>query len=180
MTRTQLTRPSENEHLPYFGRYISLAPEGDILATLETQGRIHAAELRRLTEAQGGYRYAEGKWSIKEVVGHIADAERVFADRALRIARGDRTSLPGFDENSYVANAAFDRCALEDLIQDWENVRRSTLSLFRLMDDAAVVRMGTANGADVSVRAVAYIVAGHELHHMKVLQERYLDGALKV
>jgi uncharacterized damage-inducible protein DinB len=153
---------------------VSEVPEGDLLATLATQRDSTAAMLAAIPEAKAGYRYAPEKWSIKEVLGHIADAERVFAYRALRIARADVTPLPGFDENAWIPAAEFDRRTLADLAADLRAVRESTLTLFRGFPDEAWPRLGTASGHPVSARALAWIIAGHERHHLRVLHERYL------
>lgn len=173
---TMIERPGEGEYRSYFGRYIALVPEGDILNTLVKQNESTMALLRGLSEGQAGFRYAPGKWSIKELVAHLSDAERVFADRALRFARADPTPLPGFEEDDYVRNGAFDRFTLEGLAAGFADVRRSTLSLFKLMSAEASLRRGKANNAEISVRALAYVMAGHELHHMNVLRTRYLEG----
>ncbi|HEX5726419.1 MAG TPA: DinB family protein, partial [Longimicrobiaceae bacterium] len=132
------------------------------------------ALLRGLPEALHGHRYAEGKWSIREVAGHLADTERIITYRALRIARGDATPLPGFDENAYVAAAGFDARPLESLVAEWEAVREATLAFFRSVDAEAAARRGTANDNAVSVRALAHIVAGHAEHHLEILRTRYL------
>ncbi|HEY0515376.1 MAG TPA: DinB family protein [Thermoanaerobaculia bacterium] len=171
----QIAKPEESEYLPYYGKYISLVPEGDILATLDEQIGETAAFLRAIPETQAGFRYAPGKWSIREVVGHLIDAERVFAYRALRFGRDDRTPLPGFEENDYVRNASFGALPLGDLVAELESVRRSTLFLLRHLDAEAWTRRGLANGAEISVRALAYIMAGHELHHRGLLRDRYLN-----
>jgi hypothetical protein len=120
------------------------------------------------------FRYAEGKWSIREVVGHVIDAERVFGYRALCIARGETASLPSFDENEYVANASFDHCTLEELLEEFVQVREGHLAFFRHLSKEAWTRSGVANASPVSVRALAFILAGHPRHHLAVLRERYL------
>jgi hypothetical protein len=176
MTPPTIHRPEEGEYLAYYSRYISLVPEGDIVATLRKQSEVTIPLLRGLSEAQGGFRYAPGKWSVKELVAHVSDAERVFSHRALRFARADETPLHGFDENEYVKNGSFDDYPLADIITGFENVRASTLSLFTLMSPQASLRRGKANNAEISVRALAYVIAGHELHHMNVLRTRYLEG----
>ena len=168
-------RPQENEYLSYYSRYISLVPQGDILTILARQNEATITLLRGLGESQGGYRYAPEKWSIKELVSHMSDAERIFADRALRFARADATPLPGFEENDYVRNGFFDNHPLADIVQGFAHVRRSTISLFTLMSSDAALRRGKANNAEISVRALAYVIAGHELHHMHVLRTRYLE-----
>lgn len=176
MTETTIHRPADDEYLPHFARYISLVPEGDIRVLLAKQNESTLALLRGLSESQGGYRYAPGKWSIKELVAHLSDAERIFAVRALRFARADETPLPGFEENDYVENGSFDHFPLADIVSGFENVRRATVSLFRLMSTEASKRRGKANNAEISVRALAYVIAGHELHHLNVLRTRYLEG----
>lgn len=174
MTRTIIERPEEGEYLSYYGRYIALVPEGDILETMLRQHESTAALLGGLSESQGLHRYAPDKWSIKELVSHVSDAERIFADRALRFARNDETPLPGFEENDYVRNGGFDAFSLSDIARGLATVRQSTVSLFQLMSEGATRRRGKANNAEVSVRALAYIIVGHEIHHLNVLRERYL------
>jgi len=174
MTASLASRPSDAEYAPYYGRYITRVPEGDLVRTLESQLAETLALLRGIPEARGGHRYAEGKWSLKEVVGHLIDSERIFAYRALRIGRGDATPLPGFEQDDYVRGAAFDRIPLADLAAELEAVRRATIYLLRGMDDAALARRGTASGFEVTVRALAFIIAGHERHHVGIIRERYL------
>lgn len=167
-------RPDQTEFLPYYGKYIEQVPDGDILSTLESQMRETLALLRGLPPAVSTYRYAPGKWSVNEIVGHLVDSERIFAARALRFARADATALPGFEQDDYVRNASFDAYPLTELASEMESVRRSSIFLFRHLDEAAWMRRGVANGAEVSVRALAYIIAGHELHHRDILRTRYL------
>lgn len=169
-------RPDDTEYLSYYHRYVSLVPEGDIVVTLAKQNEGTLALLRHLSESQGGFRYAPGKWSIKELVAHVSDAERIFAYRALRFARADETPLHGFEENDYVRNGSFDSFPLAEIVSGFDSVRRSTVSLFRLMPAEASTRRGKANNAEISVRALAHIIAGHELHHMNVLRTRYLES----
>lgn len=167
-------RPATGEFSPYYGKYIDLVEGDDILRSLDGQVGATLALLRTVTEAQGNHRYQAGKWSIKEVVGHLIDAERIFAYRALRIARNDQTPLPGFEQDGYVANANFDASRLADLTTEFELVRRSNVAMFRQFDAQAWVRRGTASDNPVTVRALAYIIAGHELHHVNLLRARYL------
>ncbi len=176
MTEHAILKPEDTEYLATYGRYISLVPEGDIRSILARQNESTMALLRGLSESQGAYRYAPGKWSIKELVAHLSDAERIFAVRALRFARADETPLPGFEENDYVKSGSFDDFALADIVTGFENVRRSTVSLFKLMTTEASKRCGKANNAEISVRALAYVIVGHELHHLHVLRTRYLEG----
>lgn len=170
-------RPHDDEFAPFYAGYVARVPEGDVLALLSEQGDETQRRLGGLSTDQALYRYAPGKWSVKEVLGHLADAERIFAYRALRIARGDETPLPGFDENLYVPAGNFDQRDLAHLLAELATVRAATLSLLRTLDDAAWRRRGLCNNHPVSVRALAFIVAGHELHHVNVLAERYGLGA---
>ena len=171
--RPQATRPDPSEHAPYYGKYIALVPDGDILATLETQGRETARLLAGLNEQQAAHRYAPDKWSVKEVIGHVADSERIFAYRALRIARGDQTQIEGFEQDDYVRAAQFDRLSVADLAAEFTAVRQATLRLFEGLSPDAWTRRGVANNNEVSVRALAYMIAGHELHHRQILREKY-------
>jgi len=173
-TMTSLSRPQPGEYAPYYDRYISLVQGNDILAALDEQRRQMLLLLSGRTEEEGNFRYASDKWSLKEVVGHLNDSERVFAYRALRIARNDSTPMEGFEQDDYVKFGPFGRRSLEDLIEDYIGVRRATLTLFRNLDDEAWTRRGVANKNEVTVRALAYTIAGHELHHRRILQEKYL------
>jgi len=168
-------RPSVGEYNPYYDRYIALVPDGDIVETFRAQFPETLSILNGIPESRAGFRYAEGKWSIKELLGHVIDAERLFIYRALCIARGDTQSLPGFEEDEYVRVAAFDATPFASLVGEFKSVRDATIWFFSNLDDAAWRRIGTANGSAVSVRALAYIMAGHERHHRKVLQDRYLE-----
>jgi uncharacterized damage-inducible protein DinB len=150
-----------------------LVPGSDILGTLDAQRRETMLLLCGREESDGDIRYAPGKWSVKEVLGHVCDAERVFAYRALRISRGDRTPIEGFEQDDYVRNGPFAERPLPELIEDYIAVRRATLTLLRNLDEGAWARCGTANGKEVSVRALAYLIAGHELHHRRILEEKY-------
>jgi hypothetical protein len=145
----------------------------DALGALRAQSASTPRLLSGLSEAQAMHRYAAGKWSVKEVVGHIIDGERVFSYRALRIARADTTPLPGFDEEAWVPAAHFDRRPMPDLVADYQTVRAATVALFASFDEDALTRIGTANDQPVSVRALAHMIAGHELHHVGLLRERY-------
>jgi hypothetical protein len=169
-----IPRPTPDEYAPYFGGYVGEVPPGDVLAILERQMVETQELLRGLPASRATHRYAPGKWSIKEVVGHLSDTERIFTYRALCFCRSDRAPLPGFEEDDYVAAAGFDARPLADLARELETVRGATLSLFRGLSDEALLRRGTANGREFTVRAIAYIIAGHERHHVRVLRERYL------
>ncbi len=175
MTTNQsvIAHPEANEYLPYYGRYISLVTNDDVLASLQVQMDQTVAMLKQVSEEIGEYRYAPDKWSAKEVLGHVNDTERIFAYRALRISRNDRTPIEGFEQDDYVRFGPFRHCRLQDLAEEFTAVRRATLLLFHSLDGEAWLRRGIANKAEVSVRALAYIVAGHELHHRKILKEQY-------
>jgi DinB superfamily len=178
MTTNQLTipRPQTGEYAPYYQGYISLVSTDDILPVLETQWPETVALLSARKETEGDFRYAPGKWTVKEVLGHVIDCERIFGYRALRIARNDKTPMEGFEQDDYVKNGPFGQCSLASLVEEFESVRQATLSLFRGFDEAAWVRRGVANKNETSVRAIAYIIAGHELHHKKILHEKYFTG----
>ena len=167
-------KPDPSEFLPYYGKYIALVPEGDVIVTLEAQARDSKAFLAGVGAAVSTYRYAPGKWSVKEMVGHVIDTERVFAARALTFARGDKARLPGFEQDDYVRTASSDSIPLPELAAELDAVRRSTVFLFRHLSEEAWLRRGIANEAEVSVRALAYIIAGHELYHWDIMRERYL------
>ncbi|MCA1565142.1 MAG: DinB family protein [Acidobacteria bacterium] len=170
-------RPEETEYAPYYGKYVSLVSGVDALAALSGQLTETLALLQSVPETRAGFRYGDGKWSIRELVGHMIDTERIFAYRALRFARGDTTPLPGFEQDGYIRHASFDACSLGSLAAEYESVRRSTLFLFNHLDGEAWMRRGLASESEVSVRALAYIIAGHELHHVGVLRDRYLPSA---
>jgi len=173
-TSPAFAAPDPSEYAPYYGRYITLVGGNDVVAALEDQPRGTLALLSTLSEEQGDHRYAPDKWSVKEVLGHVIDAERVFSYRALRFARNDRTPLASFEQDDYVRTANFADCRLADLIEEFVSVRRASLWLFRQLSADAWMRRGIASGNEISVRAIAYIIAGHELHHRRVLQEKYL------
>jgi len=180
LTSPAIAAPEASEYAPYFGRYIALVEGNDVVQALERQGTETVAMLSGLSEQQGGYRYAPDKWSLKEVLGHVTDSERIFAYRALRIARNDATPLRGFEQDDYVRAAMFGNRTLVDLLDEFTAVRRASLLLFRSLDAQAWVRRGIANEREVSVRALAYITAGHELHHRRMIQEKYLAaGAVR-
>jgi hypothetical protein len=169
-------RPRAEEYGNYWDRYIGLIADDDIIAVLESQRESTLGLLGGIPEARSAFRYEAGKWSIKELVGHVIDTERIIGYRALRFARNDRTELPGFDQDSFAANANYNNLSLALIANEFDIVRRSTLALFRQFDEAAWNRRGIANRNEASVRALAFIVAGHERHHMEVLKTRYLQA----
>ena len=172
-----IARPQPGEYAPYYERYISLVQGNDILTTLDEQRRQTMLLLSGRNDADGDFRYAPGKWAAKEVIGHVCDTERIFAYRALRIARADATPIEGFEQDDYVRNGGFARMPLGELIEDYIAVRRATLTLLRNLDEAAWARRGIANKNEVTVRALAYIIAGHELHHRRILEEKYFAAS---
>jgi hypothetical protein len=167
-------RPRVDEYAASFADYVArIADDEDIVAVLAGQLDQVLARLGRIAETRGDYRYAPEKWSIKEVVGHLSDTERVFAYRALRIGRGDTTPLPSFDDQAYVAEMRSGDRTLADLTAEWGDVRRATIALFQNLPAAAWPRRGIASDRPVTVRALAYITAGHVRHHLEVLEARY-------
>lgn len=172
MPAPRITLPAADEHIDYYGRYIALVGE-DVYAQLESQGGVTLRMLAALDDQKALHRYAPGKWCVKEVVGHMNDGERIFAYRALRIARADQTELPGFDETKYVPAGKFDQRSTKSLAAETAAVRAGTLALFRGLPEEAFMRRGTANAGPVSVRALAAIIAGHEKHHLTILRDRY-------
>jgi hypothetical protein len=176
MDQPLVARPDPSEYAPSFARYVARVPEGDVRALLPRQIERTLAVLRDLSEDEAAFRYAPGKWSVKEVVGHVADGERIMVYRALCFARGEAQELPGFDEDPYVAAAAFDRRTLADLAAELGAVRAASVAFFQGLAPDHFLREGVANRNRCTVRALAYIIAGHELHHVTVLQERYLPA----
>ena len=166
-------RPEPSEYAPYFARYIDLVPETDILSSLDTQMKDTSDTLRRVGEERSNYRYADGKWTIKQVVGHLGDVERIFAYRALAIARGEKTVLPGFDEDTYVRQGDFESWKFRDLVDALAIVRSSNVLMFRNLSEEAWDRRGVASDSPATVRALAFSILGHERHHMNVLRARY-------
>jgi hypothetical protein len=173
MATMQRVRPDATEYAPFYAGYIAGVPEADIVSVLRDSGREIVAALGAIPESRGGFRYAPEKWSVREVVGHLIDAERIFCYRALRLARADATPLPGFEENDYVRSAGSDARVLPDLVDELRVVRDGTVRLFDSFADEVWGRRGVVNGREVSVRALAFIVAGHARHHLRILRERY-------
>jgi hypothetical protein len=168
-------KPAPTEYAEYYGRYISLLPDTDIVGALETEGAATIALFRGLTEDQGNYAYAEGKWTIKQLLNHMNDGERVMSYRALSFARNDANELPGFEQDDWVAVDNTANLTLAELIDEFEAIRRATVLMFRHLGDEAWTRQGIASENPVSVRALAYIIAGHERHHVGILKEKYLS-----
>jgi len=170
-----VSKPDPSEYAPYYETYVSKVKHSNVVTALLAQLDDTLNLLHTVSAAQALYRYGPGKWSIKEVLGHVTDAERIFSYRALRIARGDKTPLASFDQDPYIAHAGFDRRTWGSLKEEFEVVRRATLALFQSFDPEAWGRSGVASDNPVTVRALAYIIAGHELHHVGILRTRYLS-----
>jgi hypothetical protein len=168
------SRPAASEYSPYYSRYIDRVPAGDIVEILRTQIVETSSFLRAIPDEKTTSGYAPGKWTIRDIVGHLTDTERIMSYRALRFARGDRTPVPGFEESAYAPNAHASDREMSDLVNELELVRASTVALFAGLPADAWGRAGSANGNDISVRALAAVITGHEQHHLTVIRERYL------
>ena len=177
MPNAAAVRPRAEDYAPYYERYVKRVPDGSVLDTLARQAEETTALFSGLDAERGKYRYAPDKWSVLDVLGHVMDTERVFAYRALRAARGDETPLPGFDETTWAPLARYSEHTVADVVAEYRAVRAATIALLRGLDDAAWDRTVTANEQGVSVRGLAWIMAGHELHHRGVLTEKYGLGA---
>jgi len=171
-----MMRPEANEYAEYYGKYIEKVPGTDVLGILESQ-RVQMLQLfAGRSEREGNFRYAPGKWTIKEVLGHVTDAERIFTYRALRIARGDQTPLASFEQDDYVKSGRFASRTLADLVEEFAAVRGASVALFRSFDDSAWSKRGVANQKEVTVRALGFITAGHQIHHRVILEEQYFPA----
>ncbi len=166
-------KPKPEDYDAIYGGYISLIGDDDIIEVLIEQRKTSEKFLKTFTEKQGNYSYADGKWTLKEVLGHVIDTERIMAYRALAFARGEKQSLPGFEQDDYVAESNFKRRSLDDLINEFITVRESNIILFKSFDEEILNRRGMASESEVTVLALIYIIAGHEKHHMKFLREKY-------
>ena len=175
-----MTRPSTSEHAPYYASYIALVLESDVLKVLDDQAREIDSLLKSIPEEQASVLHPPYTWTIKQVVGHLIDAERVFAYRSLRFGRGDAQALPGFDENIYARTGEFDRLPLRALVAEYAAVRQNTLHLLRHLPESAWARTGVANGAPASVRALAFIIAGHTRHHLGIVRKRLATSRIAV
>ncbi|MED4404197.1 DinB family protein [Metabacillus fastidiosus] len=169
-----LKRPKKDEYDPYFERYIELIPNKCLFDVLKKQQEVTINLLRGLSSEQEEYRYEAKKWSLKEVVGHMADVERVLNYHLLTVARGDTVSFTPFDKDLYMANADFSQRDFQDILSDFSIVRQCTSSLITNLPNDAWIRTGTVLNHPTTARALAYIIAGHELHHQRIIKERYL------
>jgi uncharacterized damage-inducible protein DinB len=167
-----MTRPDAQDCAPFYGKYIALVNDDPILDTLEKLKTSTYDFFCSLTEEQANYAYAQGKWTIKEVAGHLTDAERTFAYRAFAFSRG-QAELPGFDENIYVDRSTFNTRTLQDLAAEFKAVREANLYMLRTLTEEQLAIVGIANGSNIKVNSILYIMAGHELHHLNILKERY-------
>ncbi|HWG51904.1 MAG TPA: DinB family protein [Gemmatimonadaceae bacterium] len=175
-TTTGIPHPDATEYAPYFARYVERVPSGDILDTLTRQAEDTAALLAGVSERDAAFRYAPDKWSIRQVVGHMTDTERIMLYRALSFARGEQAMLPAFDENAYVEAARFDGRTMTGLADEFRLVRAATIPFFAALTPEELRRVGTANNRTYTVRSLAWIIAGHEMHHVSLLRERYLPA----
>lgn len=170
-------RPDPSEYTPYYSAYVAQVDTDDIVSALRGQLDELLGFVGHLDPVTADHRYAAGKWSVKEVIGHVVDSERIFGYRALAIARGERRTLPGFEQDDYVAEGEFTRRSLQSLADEFDHVRRSNLALFESLSADQWMRIGEANEAPISVRAIAWILVGHAKHHVAVIRERYLGTA---
>lgn len=171
-----MSRPEAGEFAEYYGKYIAKVPGTDVVGILESERLQMSRLFAGRSERDGNFRYAPDKWTIKEVLGHVIDAERIFTYRALRIGRGDETPLASFEQDDYVKNGKFASRTLADLAQEFDAVRGASISLFRSFDDAAWGRRGVASQKEVTVRALGFITAGHQIHHRVILEESYFPS----
>jgi uncharacterized damage-inducible protein DinB len=169
-----ISKPPVTEYPPYYHTYIGKVTHNNLVEALKESSRDFISFLQSIPAEKHNYKYAEGKWTIKEIVGHIIDGERVFMYRALRFSRNDATPLPGFDENEWTPQSNAANRSMESLMEEYETVRKSSIAFFNGITDEMSKRKGKANGHDITVRALGYILPGHEMHHMQVIKERYL------
>ncbi|HYL85035.1 MAG TPA: DinB family protein [Candidatus Angelobacter sp.] len=171
-----MKRPEATEYADYYAKYISHVPGADFLSVLDTERSQMAKLFAARSERDGNFSYAPGKWTVKETLGHVTDTERIFSYRALRIGRGDTTPLPGFEQDDFVRNGGFAARTLADLAEEFAAVRGATLSLFRSFGEEALSRRGVASQKEITVRALGFISAGHQIHHRMILEERYFPA----
>ena len=170
-----ITKPTDAEYPDFYSGYIALVPDGDVIKFLKKQKRMFIGLIDSIPEEQLLYRYEEGKWTIKQIVGHVIDTERIMAYRALVFSRGERQPIPGFNENEYVERASFNQKNIQDLIKEFAKLRESNLALIQNLNVDMMERKGNANDFFFSVRAIVYIIAGHVEHHINVIKSRYLN-----
>ncbi|QHE62520.1 DUF664 domain-containing protein [Rossellomorea vietnamensis] len=173
-----LKKPEINEYPPYYKEYVNNVPDGELLQILDDQQKETKELLKDLSEETAEYQYAPGKWTIKEVIGHITDTERIMCYRLLSIARGEKGMLPGYTDDDYVKRGQFNRFSQSDLLHHQALVRQHTILLLSSLDEEAMRQRGNANGSEVTALAIAYIIAGHEIHHRRLIKDRYLRETL--
>jgi uncharacterized damage-inducible protein DinB len=171
-----LIKPKANEYAPYYKGYVNNVPEGDLLQILDNQLKETMNLLNDLSDEMAQFRYAPEKWTIKEVLGHITDTERIMSYRLLSIARGEQEMLPGYNDDEYVRRGKFNRFSLQELLHHQSLVRQNTILLLSSMDEEALLQRGRANGSELTARAIGYIIAGHEIHHRALIKDRYLSS----
>jgi len=170
----KIPRPAEGEYAPHAIMYIGLIPDdGAVLKHMKANAKATKERILEMSPGALTARYAEGKWTVKEIVAHLSDDERIYAYRALRFARNDRTELPGFEEKDYARYSGANDRSIQDLLKEFAAVRQATISLFEGLPEESFLRRGIANGSPMSVRAAAYHIAGHELHHRNIIETRY-------
>ncbi|MCU0371949.1 MAG: DinB family protein [Ignavibacteria bacterium] len=167
-------KPFPEEYPGHYTHYLDLVPEGNILDVLEKQSAVTNDFFNSLTEEQGNHTYAFGKWTVKDILGHLIDTERIFSTRALRIARGDKQALPGFEQDDYVKAGNFFERSLKDLADERMLLRAANIKMFRSFEDHTFIKKGTANDNEITVRAVLFLLLGHEIYHVKFIKDNYL------
>ena len=169
-----MRRPKPEETLPYYHRYIARVQDGNMVDILKTNHEATQTFIQNIPTEKASYRYAKGKWNVKEVLLHLVDTERIMCYRALRFARNDKTALQGFDQDDFVPESNANNKSIESMIEEYKAVRASTISLFSALDNAILERVGTASNAPMSVAAIGFITCGHQRHHRDIIRERYL------
>jgi len=169
-----MQKPNLEEHAPYFSLYIDKVPDIDIINALEMQADSFSKLLIGISEEKSRYRYSPGKWSIKELTGHILETERIMAYRALCISRNEKISLPSFDQDEYIRHTDYSKITMKGLLEEFDLLRKSNILMFKNFTEEMCLRIGIANQKPISVRALAYVIYGHVQHHMNILQEKYL------
>ncbi len=169
-----IERPSENEYPEFYATYVNKVPKGDVLKYLKKQKADFKKFVEAIPEEKLSYRYEEDKWTIKQILGHINDTERIMTYRALSFSRGERQQIPGFNENEYVANAAFNQRKIADLLKEFGKIRENSVLLIDSFNESMIDKKGNANELLMSVRAIVYIIAGHLEHHKGVIESKYL------
>lgn len=174
MQNTIISKPDPSEHAPHFGKYVDMVGEDNVIKFLTEQKNDLVELIKSLSEEKGNYTYAPEKWTIKEVIGHIIDSDRVYGFRALYFARSGTVALPGYDQDIWAKEGAYNSIGLSDLSSDFELARDANISLFNRMNEKDLIKSGIANGNLMSVRSIAYIIAGHSAHHINVIRQKYL------